>query len=82
MEQYVWLIILSLAQAVLIALKIIEKRKEKNGQTAIACETGHDCPENLPCAQHGERLAALETEVKNINKKLDRIEGKVNGIGK
>ena len=68
--QWIIIAIVVLAQAVLTALKIIEKR---NGGK----EPGNN---PHPCAKHGERLATLEEAVGNIEKQLERIEKKMNGM--
>jgi len=67
---YIWLIILTLSQAILIALKVIEKI---NGRK----QTEDPDP---PCIEHGEKLAALEARINIMEKQLERIERKLNGL--
>ena len=69
--QWVIIAVVVLAQAVLTALKIIEKRNNSAQK-----ELGNN---PHPCAKHGERLATLEEGMENIEKRLDRIENKLNG---
>ena len=58
--KYLWLAFLTLAQIVLVGMKIIEKRNHKK----------NDNPGN-----HGERIAKLETKVENIEKDITEIKG-------
>jgi len=67
-----WLVVLSffmLAQSLYMALKIIkEKNEKKKGET-----------EN---PSHGERIAKLEEGIENLEKRMDRLEDKINKAGK
>jgi hypothetical protein len=69
MSNYVWLTVLTLAQAVLIALKIIERRNGRRMNNGAG----------LPCREHGEKLAALDAKVDMLEKTIERIERKING---
>jgi hypothetical protein len=71
MTNYIWLIILTLSQAILIALKVIERFNGKKKEI-----------DDPPCREHGEKIAALSARVEMIEKALERIEKKVNGIWK
>lgn len=70
MNNYIWLAIVTLAQAILIAMKIIERVNGKRAQK-------EDDP---PCQEHGERIAALLARVEIIERTLERLERKINGI--
>jgi len=59
-KDILWLLILTvsqLGQAVLISVKLLAA---KNNKKSEARNNPH------PCAAHGERLATVETEVKNL----------------
>lgn len=68
MEQIVWQVILTLAMAVLYALKVIEKRNNRKSKNEP----------NPPCDKHSERLAILETKVDEMKEDIKRIEEKIN----
>jgi len=70
MMQYVWLTIVSLSQAILIALKIIEKRNGRRLNNGAG----------LPCQGHGEKLAMLQAKTEMIEKAVERLERKINGL--
>ena len=63
--KYGWLIVLTLASIINIWMKMAEKRNNKKKDSK---------PEN---PSHGERLATLEADMKNIKKRLDKIEAKL-----
>jgi len=67
-ENYAWLAILTLAQVIQF---LITKRNKYNP---------HPPGEAKTCGKHGERLARLEEGIENVEKRLDRIEGKLNGM--
>lgn len=50
---------------------IVEAFKFARGRAATAPANGN------PCAAHGERLAAVEAEVRNFREWLTRVEGKL-----
>ena len=68
---YIWLIILTLSQAVFYALKIIEKFNGKKKEV-----------DDPPCQEHGEKIAALSARVEMIERALERIEKRINGLWK
>jgi len=68
--QYIWLTIVTLAQAVLLALKIIEKRNNRRSNNGAG----------LPCQEHGEKLAMLQAKIEMIEKAIERLERKINGL--
>ena len=51
--KYGWLIILTLAQIIFIWMKMMERRNHKK-------------PDKLDNPGHGERITAVETEIKNL----------------
>lgn len=52
----------------------------KGAKTQTAYKFNPHPPGASPtCQQHGERLAKVEEAVENIEKKIDRIENKLNG---
>ena len=73
-----WLIIglVVLAQAILVALKIIEKR---NGKNTIVKYNPHPPGESQTCRDHGEAIASIKTDIVNIKDDIRRIERKING---
>lgn len=63
--KYLWLIILTTSQIILVGLRIVEKRNnKKNGN-----------PGNP--GNHGERIAKLEEAVDNIKDDITKIDGKL-----
>ena len=58
--KYLWLVLITLAQIILVGMKIIEKRNHKKSN-----------PGNP--GNHGERLATLETKVENIEEDIKEI---------
>jgi len=57
-DKEIWLVILTLSQAVLLGLKIIEYlSRKKNGNPTPLGNNPH------PCQQHGERIAKLEASL-------------------
>ena len=58
--KYLWLVVITLAQVVLVGMKILEKRNNKKNHSGN--------PGN-----HGERLATLETKVENIEGDIKEI---------
>lgn len=78
--QWIVIALVVLAQAVLTALKIIEKRNGKGAKTQTAYKFNPHPPGTSPaCIKNGERIAKLEEGVENIEHRLDRIENKING---
>jgi hypothetical protein len=57
---YAWLALVTLAQALLIALKIIAGRNEKEEETKSPGNNPH------PCQAHGERLRGLEVDLTRL----------------
>lgn len=68
METIIWQTVLTLALAVLYALKVIEKRNKREPKDTL----------NPPCNRHSERLAVLETKVDEIKEDIKKIEEKIN----
>ena len=85
MEQYAWLAVLTLAQV--IQFLVVSKRDKGYKYNphppgeASQCKTNKKKLDEIDgkLDQRGERLAAIETRVKDMDKRLDRIEGKLNG---
>lgn len=81
MEQYAWLAVLTLAQAILIAFKILEKRNNKKINISNNKSSNKLSNNPHPCARNGERIARLEEGMEDVNRRLGRIEDKMNGLG-
>ena len=85
MEQYAWLAVLTLAQV--IQFLVVNKRDRGYKYNphppgeASQCKTNKRKLDEIDSKLdlHGERLAAIETHDKDMDKRLDRIEGKLNG---
>lgn len=63
-QKVIWLLLVTLAQAVLIGLKIIEflsKKKDKEPASSKSPNLSASNPH--PCQQHGERIAKLEASL-------------------
>lgn len=59
-----WLLVLTisqLGQAILIVVKLLREKNNKRGDRNYRVANNPH-----PCAAHGERLSALETDVKNL----------------
>jgi hypothetical protein len=69
----VWMAFLTLAQVLLIALKIIEAQNRKR---IMKNNPGND----PPCKEHGEKISSLVTDMGNVKERLGRIENKLNGM--
>ena len=62
--KYLWLVVITLAQVVLVGMKIIEKRNNKKSN-----------PGNPH--KYGERIATLEEAVGNIKDDIEKIDEKL-----
>jgi hypothetical protein len=78
-EHTLWLIILTLSQAVLIALQIIRTRNDRRHRLSNGGNSD-SLADPPPCKEHGERLVKVETKVEDIEKTVERIERKLNGV--
>ena len=78
MERTLWLIILTLSQAVLIALEVIRTRSDHRHK--LSPSGNLDSPADPPpCQEHGEKLAEYGARLKNLENTAERIERKING---
>jgi len=85
MEQYAWLAVLTLAQV--IQFLVVKSRDRGYKYNPHPPGEANQCKANKKKLDdidgkldiRGERLAAIETRVKDMDKRLDRIEGKLNG---
>lgn len=77
--EIVWLIILTLANAVFIALKIIEKKSNKKTGVSLDSNPGGVYPgTSKTCIKHGEAIASMKTDIANIKSDISAIFNKLN----
>jgi len=67
-----WMVILTLAEGILIAFKIIDKRNGKKFRY-----NPHPPGEADTCRNHGEAIASIKTDITNIKDDIKRIERKL-----
>jgi len=85
MEQYAWLVVLTLAQV--IQFLVVNKRDRGYKYNPHPPGEASQCKENKKKLDdiddkldlRGERLATIESRVKDMDKRLDRIEANLNG---
>lgn len=70
----IWLVVLTLAQGVLIAFKIIDKRNGKKYRY-----NPHPPGEAHTCREHGESLASIKTDIANIKDNIKKIDKQIHG---
>jgi len=66
--KYGWLIILTLAQIIFVWMRMAEKRNGKKNNKP-----------NNP-GNYGERIAGLETDMKNVKEDIREIKGKLDKV--
>ena len=75
---YAWMAVLTLAQIIQVLIKRRNGKNEK-AQTAYRFNP-HPPGDAQTCKDHGEAIAEIRADIRNIKEDIRRIENKLNGV--